>query len=212
MIGRVQSSDKNLSAFVLAGGKSTRMGSDKAFVMLGGRTLLSRALDLARSITQNVSVVGDAAKFAGYAPTVEDVFPNCGPLGGIHGALRSSSSELNLILAVDLPLIRPEFLGYLVTRAESAPSALVTLAHTGAGWQPLCALYRRQFADLAEPALRAARFKIDALFDESRIQRITEAELQAAGFPLTIFRNLNTPGDLAEALEEERRATHPEPL
>ena len=78
-----------VTAFVLAGGKSTRMRADKAFVSLDGRTLLARALDIARCVTQDVRIVGDPHKFATFGPTVEDVFPNCGPLGGIHAALRS---------------------------------------------------------------------------------------------------------------------------
>ena len=90
----------DVAAFVLAGGKSTRMGSDKAFVMLEGRTLLTRALELARTVSDNVRIVGSAEKFAAFAPVVEDVFRECGPLGGIHAALRASSAELNLMLAV----------------------------------------------------------------------------------------------------------------
>lgn len=199
MICEVEFVAPNLSAFVLAGGKSTRMGSDKAFVILEGRSLLARALDLARSVSENVRIVGDATKFAKYAPTIEDIFTNCGPLGGIHAALRASQAELNLILAVDVPFVAPGFLRYLATRAQSARSTLVTVAYAAGGWQPLCAVYRRQFADAAEQALRTGRYKIDALFGESRIQRITEEDLRTAGFSTTMFRNLNTPGDLAKA-------------
>ena len=67
------------------------MGTDKALVPLDGRTLLARALDLARSLTREVRIVGDKQKFAPFAPVVEDVFPGCGPLGGIHAALRASN-------------------------------------------------------------------------------------------------------------------------
>src|SRR5208282_814253 len=135
----------DVAAFVLAGGKSTRMGSDKAFVLLDGRTLLDCALELARSVTREVCIAGNAAKFAAFAPVVEDVFRECGPLGGIHAALRASSAELNLMLAVDVPFVSRAFLRYLIERARSS-SAVVTVARTGEGWQPLCAVYRREFA------------------------------------------------------------------
>src|SRR5580698_8383729 len=134
----------DLTAFILAGGKSTRMGADKAFVVLDGRTLLARALELARSVTSEVKIVGDAAKFATVAPVVEDVFRECGPLGGIHAALRSSQTELNLILAVDVPFVLPALLQYLIRRAHNA-AALATVAQAGGHWQPLCAVYRRGF-------------------------------------------------------------------
>lgn len=190
----------DVTAFILAGGKSTRMGTDKAFVMLEGRSLLERALEVARAVTSEVRIVGDPAKFAAFAPTVEDIFPNCGPLGGIHAALRSSPTELNLILAVDVPFVSTELLHYLIQRARDS-SATVTLAQSGGGYQPLCAVYRREFAEGAEKALRAGRYKIGGLFAAGTTQLINEEELERAGFSAALFRNLNTPGELAEARE-----------
>jgi len=188
-----------ITAFILAGGKSTRMGADKAFVALDGRTLLQRALELARSVTSDVRIVGDPQKFAPFAPTVEDVFPNCGPLGGIHAALRASQTELNLIVAVDVPFVPPALLQYLIERARKSASATVTVAQSGGRYQPLCAIYRREFAIAAEKSLRAGRNKIDALFEATSTQLITDGELESAGFSPKMFRNLNTPEELAEA-------------
>jgi len=189
----------DVSAFVLAGGKSTRMGTDKAFVELDGRTLLARALELARSVTCDVRIVGDPAKFAAFAPVVQDVFRDCGPLGGIHAALRASNAALNLILAVDVPYVSPVLLQFLIKRARESASTTVTVAQAGGGWQPLCAVYRREFADLAENALPEGRCKIDALFDGIRTQAIKEEELEAAGFSASMFRNLNTREELEAA-------------
>lgn len=190
----------NLTAYVLAGGKSTRMGRDKAFVVLDGRTLLARMLDLASLVAPDVRIVGDAVKFAPFAPVVEDVFRDCGPLGGVHAALRSSQTDLNVILAVDVPFVSLALLQYLITRAEAAPASMVTVPRSGDGLQPLCAIYRREFAEMAEMALREGRYKIDALFDE-RTRIIGEEELESAGFAPRIFRNLNTPEEVAKAGE-----------
>ena len=192
----------DVTAFILAGGKSTRMGTDKALVALDGRTLLARALDLARLVAPDVRIVGDSAKFATFAPVVEDVFRDCGPLGGIHAALRASSTELNLILAVDVPFVSLAFSQYLIRRALNS-SAVATVPRAGGGWQPLCAVYRREFADAAEGALRAERCKIDALFDTVRVQAIEEVELAEAGFSPRIFRNLNTKEELEAAASGE---------
>ncbi|HET7891845.1 MAG TPA: molybdenum cofactor guanylyltransferase [Candidatus Sulfotelmatobacter sp.] len=190
----------DLTAFILAGGKSTRMGADKAFVQLQGRTLLARALELAQSVAGEVRIVGDRIKFTAFAPVVEDVFPGCGPLAGIHAALRASQTDLNLMLAVDLPLISPELLQYLVTRARSAPAS-VTAARANRGWQPLCAVYRKEFADAAEQALRAGNYKIDTLFEPCRTQLVSEQELADAGISADIFRNVNTPEELRALTE-----------
>lgn len=198
MYHRSMSGTSSVTAFILAGGKSTRMGRDKAFVALEGRTLLARVLELARSVAPDVRIVGDSQKFAAFAPVVEDVFPDCGPLGGIHAALRASSTELNLILAVDVPFVSVTFLDYLIGRAQGA-SGVVTVARSGGGWQPLCAVYRREFADAAEGALRTGRYKIDALFDTVRVLAIEEAELVEEGFSPGLFRNLNTKAEVEAA-------------
>ena len=198
------SATKRLTAFILAGGKSSRMGADKAFLELQGRPLLVRAIDLARAITSDVRIVGDAEKFASFGPIIEDTFRDSGPLGGIHAALRSSTTDLNLILAVDLPFLTAAFLRLLVERAEDS-SAVVTLPRTAQGWQPLCAIYRRAFADAAEKALRGGNFKIDALFDQVPVQPLDEADLYESGFSLNIFHNLNTREDLEAAAHELRK-------
>jgi molybdenum cofactor guanylyltransferase len=190
-----------VSAFILAGGKSARMGTDKAFVALNGRTLLARILEVAHSVTSDVRIVGSAAKFAPFAPVVEDIFSGCGPLGGIHAALSSSQTELNVILAVDTPFVSFALLQFLIARAQNS-AATVTAPHTSQGWQPLCAIYRREFADTAELALSEERYKIDALFAKVSVQAIDEKELESAGFSPKMFRNLNT----REELESARNA------
>jgi molybdenum cofactor guanylyltransferase len=195
----------DVAAFILAGGKSMRMGTDKAFVILDGRTLLARALDLARSVTSEVRIVGDPAKFATFAPVVEDIFRECGPLAGIHAALRASQAELNLMLAVDVPFVSSALLQYLIKRARKSAPATVTVAEAGGGWQPLCAVYRRQFADAAEQSLRAGRYKIDTLFEAPKTQVIQEYDLEAAGFSPKMFRNLNTREELSQARVEAKR-------
>ena len=75
-----------ITAFILAGGKSTRMGTDKAFVKFNGKTLLLRALEIARGVTGDVRIVGSPEKFSKYGPVVEDIFRDCGPGPGYCGA------------------------------------------------------------------------------------------------------------------------------
>jgi molybdenum cofactor guanylyltransferase len=183
-----------VTAFILAGGKSTRMGRDKAFVTWEGGTLLERALEVARAVTPTSLVVGAKDKFEAYAPTVEDIYPGRGPLAGIHAALRATTTELNLMLAVDLPHVTPPLIQYLVTQAQNS-QAMVTVPRFAEGWQPLCAIYRKGFADIAEPALREGRNAIHLLL-ETNSHTIGQEELQRAGFSAKMFRNINTILDL----------------
>jgi molybdopterin-guanine dinucleotide biosynthesis protein A len=190
-----------ITAFVLAGGKSARMSSDKAFLELGGRSLLARSLDLARVVTPEIRIVGDPEKFAAFGPVVPDVYPGRGPLGGIHAALSASTTDYNLILAVDLPFIELSFLQYLMAAAQSA-NAVVTVPSVGGHFHPLCAVYRKAFLPAAERALAERRNKLDALFSEVPVRVISEEGLSAAGFDSAIFRNLNTPEDWEQAKQQ----------
>jgi molybdopterin-guanine dinucleotide biosynthesis protein A len=191
-----------VAAFVLAGGKSTRMGKNKAFLVLGDRTLLAHALELAGNVTRDVRIVGEANKFAAFGPTIQDVYRDRGPLGAIHAALLSTTAELNLMLAVDLPYLQPEFLQYLTCEAQRT-SAVVTVARASGHLQPLCGVYRRAFVEAAERSLREGRNKIDRLFAAVETRVVSEAELSQAGFSGEIFRNLNTPEEWEEAMSKQ---------
>jgi len=204
--------------FVLAGGKSSRMGAgvDKAFLEFGGRTLLDRALSVMSEVCDRVAIVGDPARFADYrfaksgfaksgfaksgfakfGSVVADIFPGCGPLAGIHAALVHSPAELNLMLAVDMPFVSRELLTFLFAVAELEENhAIITVPRTSKGFQPLCAVYRREFSMVAEQALRAGKYKIDAAFSGVSMRVIEGAELAAAGFSEQSFFNVNTPQD-----------------
>ncbi len=197
----------DLSAFVLAGGKSSRMGSDKAFLELNGSTLLARTLRLAKAVTKNLSIVGAREKFESserelQVPVIEDIYREQGPLAGIHAALRGTRTELNLVISVDMPFLESRFLEFLVTQARSC-DAIVTVPRANGSFQPLCAVYRPQFREVAQRALDQGNNKIGALFSASEVsvRIIEEDEIRKLAFDPAMFHNLNTPEDL-------RRAAH----
>jgi molybdopterin-guanine dinucleotide biosynthesis protein A len=192
-----------ITAFVLAGGKSTRMGADKAFLDFDGRTLLDHALDRVREVSARVCIVGDPKKFGNYGETLQDRYPNCGPLGGIEAALASTATELNLVLGVDLPLIEVAFLKHLLSRAR-ATRATVTVPRAAGGLQPLCAVYAKDFAAVASASLQSGQNKIDPLFTTVQTYILSEEELTREGFSAHMFSNLNTPQDLEQARAWQR--------
>jgi molybdopterin-guanine dinucleotide biosynthesis protein A len=206
MLSHMSRTERLRMGFVLAGGKSSRMGADtdKALLEFGGQTLLDRALAVMGTVCDRVTIVGDPAKFTKYGSTkhgsskypsvVADIFPGCGPLAGVHAALLHSSAELNLILAVDMPFVSRELLAFLFAAAE-ASDAIVTVPRSGKGLQPLCAVYRRDFFLVAEQALRAGKYKIDVVFSSVSVRVIEEGELAAGGFSERSFFNVNTPQD-----------------
>jgi molybdopterin-guanine dinucleotide biosynthesis protein A len=195
------------AGFVLAGGKSSRMGTDKAFLQFKGQTLLDRALETMAAACDQVAIVGDPARFRKYesekygppkcGAVIADIFPGCGPLAGIHAALTHSAADLNLMLAVDLPLVSAALLAFLFEAAEDngAADAVVTVPRAGKGLQPLCAIYRRAFCTTAEQALLAGNYKVGAAFSGLSVRVIEQSELGSAGFSEQNFFNVNTPQD-----------------
>jgi molybdopterin-guanine dinucleotide biosynthesis protein A len=201
MLFHMARTEPSRMGFVLAGGKSSRMGmnTDKAFLDFGGQSLLDRALAVMSEVCDRVRIVGDPAKFTKYGSSkygsvVADIFSGCGPLAGIHAALVHSPAELNLMLAVDMPFVSTELLAFLFAAAENN-DAIITVPRSSKGLEPLCAVYRRDFSIAAEQALRAGKYKIDAAFSSVSIRVIEEGELAAAGFSEQSFFNLNTPQD-----------------
>ena len=86
------------------------MGTDKALLPFGGENLLQLALSKAREISPTPIIVGTRERYASYGEVIEDRFPDCGPLGGIHAALCATQTDLNLVLSVDMPLMTAGFL------------------------------------------------------------------------------------------------------
>ncbi len=110
----------------------------------------------------------------------------------------NTGASLNLVLAVDLPFLRPDFCRYL-TEVSRTSGAIVTVPRTGEHFHPLCAVYRREFAATAERALAEGKNKIDRLFAEVETKILDEDELTRNGFSADMFINLNRPEEWADA-------------
>jgi len=188
----------DVTAFILAGGRSSRMGTEKAFLELDGQLLIDRMIGIAKHVAEQMRIVGPKQKFSAFGQIATDIYPERGPLGGIHAALAISRTEFNLMLAVDMPFVEPHFLEYLLKQAVHS-EALVTVPKVEGGYQPLCACYRKEFEGIAEKALAAGQNKIDSLFAPELTRVIDEQEFARLGLPVTMFRNLNTKEDYEQA-------------
>ncbi len=144
--------------FVLAGGQSSRMGSDKALLKLDGEALISRGLRKLRYVCPETAIAGGAAGLETFGRVISDLTPGCGPLGGIVSALEQSRFEWNLFLAVDLPLVPEGVLRALLAAAGGAEP--VVLAQSGERVQPLCGVYSRRALPVLRAELAAGRLKM----------------------------------------------------
>src|SRR4051812_19305281 len=159
----------DITAFILAGGKSSRMGQEKAFLDLRGKQLIEYSIKSARHITDEIFIVGPRDSFMAYGRVIGDIFLNAGPLGGIHAALKKTRTDYNLMLPVDTPFIDNDFLAFMVAEARSG-TATVTVPKTRDGLHPLNAVYRQRFLPLAEAALKEGQYKLDRAFPPNGIR------------------------------------------
>jgi molybdopterin-guanine dinucleotide biosynthesis protein A len=176
------------AAYVLVGGRSSRMGFDKALLRWGSATLVERVASAARAAAGSVTLVGAPERYAhlGY-PTLADAEANRGPLGGIVAALAATSADWNLILACDMPNVSAELLKGLFTAAEAGCAEVDCVAPVHeAGTEPLCAVYHRRALPALRAALDANRLKMQAIVRSlhTRFWRTGDS---------SPFRNLNTP-------------------
>lgn len=187
---------ENVTVQIMAGGRSTRMGRDKALVTLGGKTLLDRAVDRWKDWGRDLflSVGGEEReKLApGNARPVFDRYPGFGPLGGLHGGLLVCETELMLLCAVDTPFLTPAHAEKLVESIGTADACVYTLE----GWpQPLFGLYRTTCLSVAQLLLEQGEGRMMRLLDAVGTVRIPAERAED-------FRNLNTPEELAAAEQD----------
>jgi molybdenum cofactor guanylyltransferase len=212
VVGKSVTALRAAEAFVLAGGRSTRMGQDKALLQVAGVSLLEHALDKLRALGTSAAprIVGLRPDLSSYAPVVPDLHPGCGPLSGIEAALAATTQPLNLFLPVDLPLLPAGLLGWMLRRAEIT-GALATVPRVNGRPQPLCAVYHRDLLAGVTASLDAGNYKVMPVVmaaTQSRAGEIDvfDVELLASTYPemhrfssLPLYRwfhNCNTPEDV----------------
>ncbi len=193
---------QDVTAFILAGGKSSRMGTDKPLLEFNGETLLGRTLLKARRVAGKVCILGSREKFELFGPVIEDIYRDRGPLAGIHAALGATTTELNLMLAVDLPFLPEAALKYIIDQARTC-DAVVTIPRIGGFVQTLCAVYRREFEEIAEESLRAGHNKIEPLYAQTSVRVLEEDELAEVDIVPAMFDNLNTPQDIERVMRAQ---------
>ncbi|HXI43255.1 MAG TPA: molybdenum cofactor guanylyltransferase [Bryobacteraceae bacterium] len=175
------------AGFVLAGGRSSRMGQDKALLMFKGRPLVEHVAGEVRQAAGNVTLVGNPSRYTylGY-PVIEDILPACGPLSGIHATLTHSTAEWNLVVACDMPEVTAGFLMMLLDRAAAGSADAVLPAGPSGLSEPLCAVYHRRSLEAITGALASGVRKVtDALRGlDIDVWRVPDSRY---------FHNLNTP-------------------
>ncbi|HEX2623105.1 MAG TPA: molybdenum cofactor guanylyltransferase [Phototrophicaceae bacterium] len=205
-----------VSAVIQAGGRSTRMGTDKAFVMLNGKPLIAHVIERLRQINPAELIVISnqphfpPETFASFIPPDLPVYSDLagvareqGPLGGILTALHYAQSDNVIVVGCDMPFINPRLLTYIIELQLTASASYRAIVPRWQGqYEGLHALYHRDCRSIIQHQLETGRLRLADLFSMVNTRVIDEAECAAFDPDGRSFININTPGELVVASSE----------
>lgn len=178
------------SAVLLAGGKSTRMGRDKALLEIAGEPLWHRQLETLRKLNPEQLMISGQTRNG--TEGVADEFENAGPLAGVAAALQKCVAPLLVVLAVDLAQMSAEFLASLLDSAQEGKGVVPFRAEF---FEPLAAIYPASCAEVADAALRQGEFSMQDFVRAALARELVKPRLLSPE-ELPLFANWNSPADL----------------
>ena len=191
-----------VTGIILAGGRSRRLGRDKAVEPFGGQPLIRRVIERVAPLADEiVVVVADTARGQALPLDVEhrvavDIYPDGGSLGGIFSGLSTANTDWGLVVACDMPFLNVPLLEYMLGQRNGCDAVV---PQPGAFPEPTHALYSRACLPHIEARLRANDLKISGFFEEVRVRYVDEEEIRQFDPELLSFFNVNSPEDLARA-------------
>jgi len=188
----------NLTVAILAGGKSSRMGTDKSFVRVLGRPLIEDVLAHVAGIGTETLIVTNRPEDYRYLglPLFTDVLPDKGALGGIYTALHSSSQPHTLCVACDMPFVVRPLLDYLISLIPEGDAIIPRLNGEA---EPFRAIYSQACLAPIRAALDAGKMRVISFFPNVRVRFVDEPEIDRFDPQHLSFFNVNTPEDLEQA-------------
>lgn len=199
-----------VSAFVLAGGRSQRMGTDKALLQIGGKALIEHALFLLQAVGLSATIAGGAPALASFAPLAPDAITDQGPLAGICSAMQRADSAWCVFATVDMPLAPPVLIRLLLATAMRAQAALAIASLSGFRYTFPVVLHRDLLPRLQEELRNQRRNCLNAFLAAAdglgrKVEIVPMESLDSAlqqahplGLPPAAWMlNANTPADAA---------------
>ncbi len=193
----------NINAILLAGGQSSRFGSDKALVSFAGMKLIEYIYNSLDQNFKNVIVVGskDEYSFLKGAEIREDIYQNKGPLAGIYTGLYFSKSSYNFICGCDMPFLNSHYFNFLKEEIRKYPKKEIIVPKYNNHLEPLAAVYQRSLITKIKDEILADNLKIKSFYSKSTKEIINEKSLNRNFDLEKLFFNLNYPKDLTKALK-----------
>ena len=193
----------NISAAILAGGKSRRMGRNKALLPFRGRPLVARVHETVQPLFEDIFLItNDPERFDFLpCPQIPDRVPGKGPISGVDAALRFSRYPYVLVVGCDTPFLSPSLLELLAGKTQDAD---LVIPCGPRGPEPLCAVYGKGCLPLIEESLREGDFSLMEPIGRLRTREIPAEEVAGVDPGFRSFMNINTPGDFRMLSEHDR--------
>ena len=193
---------RNMSAAILAGGRSRRMGKTKALLPYRGRPLIAQVYETLQTLFEDIFLVTNDPEIFDFlpCPKIPDRVPGKGPISGVDAALRYSRNPTVLVVGCDAPFLSPSLLKLLTGKAVGAD---LVIPYGPRGPEPLCAVYGKGCLPLIEDSLRKGDFKLVELGKRLRTREVPLEEVAAVDPGFLSFRNINTPGEYRTLTEKE---------
>ncbi|RCW50599.1 MULTISPECIES: molybdenum cofactor guanylyltransferase [Halanaerobium] len=191
-----------INAVLLAGGESSRFGSDKALLPFAGKTLIEYIYDNLKTSFNRVIIVGSPVKysFLKEAEIREDIYQNRGPLAGIYTGLYFSKSSYNFVCGCDMPFLNSKYFDFIHKQAAESPEAEIIVSCFNGYLEPLAAIYQRSLLSNIKSEILKNNLKIKSFYQKSR-KKIIKEEILKRNFKLEkLFFNLNYPEDQSKAI------------
>ncbi|PYZ97112.1 molybdenum cofactor guanylyltransferase [Alteribacter lacisalsi] len=195
-----------VTAVILAGGQSSRMGKNKALLSINGLPVIERIKNVLSQSCCGMLVVANSPEQYRFlhVPVVPDRFPDSGPLAGIHAGILESGCEWHFVAACDVPLISRDVIEILLREMEDNPETDVILPKAGGRLQPMTALYRRSVLPAVEEALKSGQLKLLDALNGLDLIYVDEQKAAAQGMDPErweqSFFNMNRPEEYSEVL------------
>jgi molybdopterin-guanine dinucleotide biosynthesis protein A len=188
-----------ISAAILSGGQSSRMGTNKAFVTVGGKPIIERVIERVHQLTDDLILITNTPPDYQHLglPLHSDLIPGKGPLGGLYTAISMAHNEHTLVVSCDQPFLSVELLKFLIGLREGY-DVVVPLAEDGYP-QSMHAIYGKGCLGPIRANLAAGRLKMISFFPSVKVREVSGSEIGIIDPQRTSFFNVNTPDSLFEA-------------
>lgn len=187
-----------INGYILAGGRSSRMGTDKGLLILNGKAIVQKIIDQLQPAVDKTVIVSNNADYEKFGlDVIPDLIKDKGPAGGIHAALSNTDSDQIFVVSCDMPNITTNAIQYIV---EQASHSQITLALAHGKTEPLFGVYSKESLPIWQKLIEEGMIKLQEMVTHFELMQINIENNEL--FNDLLFLNINDKNDFQKALKQ----------